>query len=220
MNETYYPKALIASCLVAVALPAYSATISVSVEDADTDNLYDLTNVYGTLDWAYTSEGDINRKDGGSLIGTMPSSLTSASNRPDYGFSFSDGTDPVSGTVSNPTFRNGDTTVLITAPSANPFTIYFWGSVFNGVGMLTASINGVDDSVTYERGNDRAPGALFTILVNGANAGDTVTLDYVLDESTGNFSNVAFTAVGVVPEPTTALLVGLGSLALLRRRRR
>jgi len=221
MNETYNPKAsLIVSCLAAIALPAYSATISVSVEDADSENLYDLTNVYGTLDWAYTSENDINRKDGGSLIGTMPSSLSSAGNRPDYGFTFSDGTDPVSGTVTDPTFHNNDTFLSITAPSAGSFTIYFWGTAWNSVGTLTASINGASDAASITRLNDRSPGALFTILVDGANANDTVSIEYVQTESLGGFDSVAFTAVGVVPEPTTALLVSLGSLALLRRRRR
>lgn len=226
MNKTLKSKSLIASCLAALSLPAYSATIVVSVQDADTSAPYDLTNVWGTLDWAYTSEGNTNRKDGGSLISTMPSSLGSAAQRPGYGFTFADGESPETGTITNPTFANAQSiTVTVAAPSANPFTIYYWGSVFQATGTLTATISGdsATDSASYTlAGSTRSPGALFTIVVDPNEMGDIVTLTYVTSDPTAsnpNNSNVALTAIGVVPEPATALLGGLGFLIMLRRRR-
>lgn len=226
MNKTHKSKLLIISCFAALSLPAYSATLVVSVQNADTTTPYDLTNEWGTLDWAYTSGGNINRKDGGSLIGTMPSSLGSAGQTPGYGFTFADGESPETGTITNPTFANEQSiTVTVTAPSANPFTIYYWGSVFQATGTLTATISGdsATDSASYTlTGSTRSPGALFTIVVDPNEMGDVVTLTYVMSDPTASnqaFSTVAFTAIGVVPEPTTALLGGLGFLMLLRRRR-
>ena len=199
-----------------------AATITVDVREVTPGGeTFDLTGEWGTLDWAYSHGGEVNEKAGADLISTpLPTGMTGDKN-PDYQFSFTDGTDPESGTISESGWINDDWSGTVTAPSAAPFTIYAWGTVFRGVAEFTATVGGVSDSATYELDhNDRDPGALFTINVNPDNAGDTVDLSYVLTESYATWSAAGFTAVSVIPEPTSLALLGLGLMALTLRRGR
>ena len=68
----------------------------------------------------------------------------------------------------------------------------------------------------YSESNPNGPGTL-RVDWDGTNP-----IAYVLIHDTGNFwvvDNISTDATGIVPEPTTISLIGLGGLALLRKRR-
>jgi len=222
MKKSHKIKALLVSCLAAVALPAYGATTITMTGPQDVrGQTFDLTNEFGTLDWAFVDESlSVNTKAGGNLISGFSgntSDLGNDSNKSTFGFT--DGTGPVSGS-SLGMWINNDFNATVAAPGGS-FTIYFWGTVAGGTGTLTATIGDVSASEEYRHtGTAHRYTQLFTIDVEGANASDIVSLNYSVSDTTGQaWNRVHTSAIAVIPEPSSALLVGLGSLALLRRRR-
>jgi hypothetical protein len=238
-----------------------AALVSITSVDAVGTSAYNLTTL-GVNDWAYWNQtanpvsplpaAPTNRKNiapssfignisafgtgGGSVRGTTGGGPAA------YTFSFTDGTTPVNSSVSDlrglfntligSAGVNNGIQLTVTAPSANPFNIYVWGTAFQATANLTADVllgtpATATDSTQIGDG-DRLPGKVYTILVTPDFAGQQVNLRYVLSAPTdaGNanisLSGVAIGPATVIPEPSTlALLFGGSSFLgwrILRRR--
>jgi hypothetical protein len=233
------------------AAPASAALIAITAVSAVDTPDYDLTNVYGIDDWAYWSQtassltsplAPSNEKLNASLIGSITPfggggiRGTTATSVPDYDFLFSNGTSTVSGLVNNvpgvfntqlgTNGLNAGVQLSVIAPSADPFNVYVWATVFSGTSVLTADIGSATaTSPTYITSGTRAPGSLFTILVTPDNAGQVLNIRYGLTAQTDVNANASLSAVAVgpvpIPEPSTlVLLVGGGLLGFGAWRRR
>ena len=106
---------------------------------------------------------------------------------PIYDFVYSDGTTTASGSVSNPVGLLNRTLgagagvqVDVTAPTADPFTIYAWGAAFNATGALTATVGTASDTnSSLVQGGVRTPGKFYTINEVPDAAGQVVNLSMV-----------------------------------------
>lgn len=234
-------------CLLPLMVGASAQAAVISITSEDVGNVsFDLTNAYGTTDWAYWAQtttvtapaAPTNEKASASFIGSITAVAgtgvrgSSAAAKPQYDFAFTDGTSTVSGSVSdiiglfNQSLGTGgnDTGVQlnVTAPSADPFVIYVWGTSFQSTGNLTATIGAATQTdSTLVHGAVRTPGKLYTIAVTPDSAGQTVNVRMIHTGSTDSNSNASISAVAVVvPEPSTLAFVAIGSLALAFRRPR
>jgi len=230
-----------------------AATLSGSVSadsPFNTEKSFNLTDL-GTSDWAYWDTSDnpasgvaTNSKSGGSLIGDITAingtgiQGTGSSTKPAASFSFTDGTSPVSGSVSQVTGLFNKTlgtegvgvSLTINLATTDEYTIYLWASAFDvQTGTLTASLNGATDYITTISDASVSDGVkdtyLITIVASANQPGDDLTIDLVntVDGNSGSFGHVILNAAAVaVPEPaTTALIVpGLGFLCVLVMRKR
>lgn len=228
-----------------VASSAQAAVISITSEDVGNVS-FDLTT-YGTSDWAYWAQtadpltaplAPSNEKASAGFIGSITAVAgngirgSTSTTKPPYDFSFTDGSSTVSGSVSDiigvfnrslgTTGNNTGVQLDVTAPSADPFVIYVWGTSFQSTGNLTATIGiATDNDSTLVHEGTRSPGKLYTIAVTPDSAGQTVNVRMMHTNSTNDFSNASISAVAVVvPEPSTLAIVAVGSLALALRRPR
>lgn len=234
-----------------MAASANAALVSITSVNAVSTPVYDLTNVYGLDDWAYWAQTadpitgspvlPTNEKLGASLIGGITTvgggnvRGTTANGPPIYSFAFADGTTPLNDTVSslpgvfNTQLGSGGVgkgiELTVTAPSADPFYVYLWGTAFQATASLTATVGtATDTDSSYVGGDSRAPGQFYTIHVTPDNAGQAVNLQLLMSAQTNGNANVSISAVAIstIPEPgTMALLLGGGVLGLhiLQRRR-
>ena len=225
------------------------AVINVSAEH-NPSGTYNLTTTHGTQDWAIWDSAQAApglRKDGGTTIGDMSqingdstfristaAPGTGTSTTPEYSLTYTDGTSP------NTTGDIGASLALynilesvnsglgfdVTATSADPFTVYMWGSVYRGTGTLTvtdvATPTTFDSlasaAVSIENGGDAF---LYTTTISGHSVNDVFSFGFVLtDDGPGANSRTGIQAVSVIPEPSTTALLGLGGLALILRRRK
>lgn len=233
---------LLGGAVFSIAPMAPAAVVSIS--SVASTGVYDLTNVYGTGDWAYweNNAGDngapLNQKAGADLIGDMSilnsttgSSLggTSGTKNGDNNFSFTDGTTPVSGSINEvvglwnaplDTEGNG-LKVEVISPTADPFNIYVWAAAYAAEARLTAAVGTVTDSENFIVPAGRT-GYFYTIDVTPDSVGQvvTLTLDHFADNTAIGNSNVSLAAVAVTPEPASLSLSLLGGLMMLSRRRR
>lgn len=205
----------------------------------------------GTLDWIIwgttasgeiASKGATNSKSGGSLFGALGPATTGdirGGLSSTQQFTYTDGTSPVSETAAvtkglifdaNLESLNEGVRFTIAGDPTTERVLKIWGSGFDGVGTLTASLAGASNvnllSQTYgtPTGHTKSP-TLFTINYRPDTAGDLLTVQYVLTtNNAGANAHVGITAAAVsaVPEPSAAL-AGAGACAvmgMLRRRRR
>lgn len=225
---------------------ADAAVVSISSVNGQDAN-YDLTNTYGTSDWAYwastsatatASASPTNEKLGASLIGPITNSGgtgvrgSTSPTKPPYDFTFTDGVSPTSGTVNDiigmfnaaigPDGNGLGVQLNVTAPSADPFTIYVWGTAFQATASLTATAGAASQTdSTLTTAGTRSPGKLYTINVTPDNAGQVVNIKLLQSASTDAFSNVSLSAAAVaVPEPSALGLALFGILPWALRRRR
>lgn len=235
---------LLGTCL--LASPASAALVVVDYVSADGLS-FDLTTL-GTGDWAYWSTTSnpaggtpTNRQSGSTIIGDLTTvgggSLrgSSSSVQPTNQFTFSDGTSPSSGTVSQPTglFNTQLDSVGVgvalefTLPAAQTYQIHLWGSVLEGQGTLSTSLAGAADTDTVINATglstDLHKGAgEFTLTVTTDHPGDVLSVSFVLSQDLGNPAHtlISGATVTAVPEPASiSLLAALGCLLLVRRRR-
>lgn len=229
----------------------------ITITQQNTPNTtYDLSTL-GSLDWAIWNEkttsaafsgpyAPLNSKLGASLISDMSTynggllrGTTSLTTVPLYDFSYTNGTAPSTGSLNDPVgiFNNVTGTagvtadagvqVTLTAPSADPFLVYVWGTAFGSQVNLTATIGAATQSNTSYSTSAalRTPGSLYTLLVTPDSAGQMLTLNYFLESTaeagSGHVSLAAVAVTTAIPEPSMVLL---GALALpavwfVRRRR-
>lgn len=212
----------------AIAAPARAAIVSITSTVAADSPDYDLSNVYGTTDWAYWGQtastltspvAPTNTKSGSSLISSITAyggggvrGTTSTTALPDYDLAFTNGTSPASGLASNlaglfntqigSSAVGAGVQLTVTAPSAAPFDINVWVTAFSGTAVLTADIGAVSaTSPSYTTSGTRSPGNLYTIHVTPDSAGQLITLKYGLTSQTDtNNANASLTAVAIAPQ--------------------
>jgi hypothetical protein len=98
------------------------------------------------------------------------------------------------------------------------YEFYFFNPDWTGGATRTGFLDGSDDGVGNTFAIDQTPGAGDKIIKYAYNTGASTTFTMrATSNNTAGLHNFAF--VNVVPEPSAALLGGLGMLALLRRRR-
>ena len=122
------------------------------------------------------------------------------------------------------TFPSQTATVTIAQLPLNvDYTIYLSGHPNGASQDVTFAVTGAAESAQTLSGNVKldndgyAAGVDYTVF-NG-NTGALGQIVYTQTSLTGNFSGSAGFQLDVVPEPSVALLGGLGLLGLLRRRR-
>ena len=110
-------------------------------------------------------------------------------------------------------------TYNLTGLSTNTnYEFYFFNPDWSGAATRTGFLDGSDDGVGNTIAIDQTLGAGDKILKYAYNTGASTTFTMTAtSNNAAGLHNYAF--VNVVPEPSTALLGGLGTLALLRRRR-
>lgn len=238
--------------LLGLAVMAPAATITGSYTAIPSVTSYNLTAL-GTLDWAYwdvLSNSTItppaaptNEKSGGSLIsgigaiggisGTVRGST--ASTKPLGSYSFTDGTSPTSGSVTqatglfNATLNTLGTgvTVSVMLPAVQTYQIDVWGAAFDATATFQATLPGATaftNSTLSGPASGVKASALYTLLAKPDTAGDTLTINLTVSALDGaDLSHVILSGVAVSAVPTPAALPsGLGLLILMtiRRRRR
>lgn len=239
---------MIPSSLVAATLDGTYTEITSSNATADLTAL-------GQTDWAYWDTGanpatgvPANRKLGGSLIGDIypigGSGLrgSSSTTQPENSFTFSDGTSPMMGSVSQPTGvfnqtldSNGTGVGLdILLPSANAtYTVSVFGAAFGGDAEFTAMLDGAMDytnTTLSDTGSNPKDAALYTLEVVPDSPGDILSLSMLLQNSTSQFGHTLINGVAVtqvnnlVPEPVsiaiwTLLGLSLAGFGYVRRQR-
>ncbi|MDF3129359.1 hypothetical protein P0Y35_09140 [Kiritimatiellaeota bacterium B1221] len=222
---------------------------------------YDLTAA-GGLDWAYWSSTSTNSfsgtpsnaKSGGTLIGNLTAAGGSylrgsnSSTKPVTDFSYSDGSSPASGSVTNISgvFNNNlgslgtGAEVVITLPDAGTlYEVKVWvsgyaiGGGFNRTGLMTAALTSggaaafTDSSLNSDEATPKEDG-FYTFSASSDVNGDTLTLNYVLANGAGaNSSGNAHTilsaaTVAVIPEAASAyyLLMAMGLVLVVLRKRK
>ncbi len=85
----------------------------------------------------------------------------------------------------------------MTAPTADPFKIYVWGTAFRATGTLTATVGAASASNAQLALASRTPGRFYTITVDPDSAGQTVNLKMVVTNVAGTFANVSIAGVAV-----------------------
>ena len=208
--------------ILAFGASANAAIISITSQNSVDSPDYDLTNVYGTSDWAYwngTPNGGVplNQKSGATLIGNLSvvgagalQGSSSTTGLPVHDFVFTDGT---SGTETSPKsniiglFSNSLNTVgsgvqvSVTAPTAEEFSVYLWATGFEADGTLTATVGAASASnSSLDQSSTRDPGRFYSILVDPDFAGQVVNLSLTMtgDNTPGSgSSHVAIAAVAV-----------------------
>jgi hypothetical protein len=102
------------------------------------------------------------------------------------------------------------------------YTLYLYGAGDNANQRTTFTVGGVSQSTTGVTGpHDLTEGVDFVVFENVLASGGFIGINYTLagGASEGHFNG--FQLMEIVPEPSSALLVGLGGLlAACRRRRR
>lgn len=234
-------------CLLPMLVLSTTQAAVISITSEDVGNVSFDLSTYGTSDWAYWAQtadpltaplAPSNEKASAGFIGSITAVAgtgirgSGSATKPPYDFSFTDGTSTVSGSVSdiigvfNRSLGSGGNNtgvqLDVTAPSAEPFVVYVWGTSFQATGNLTATAGAASQTdSTLVHGGTRSPGKLYTIAVTPDSAGQTVNVRMIQTNSTDANSNASISAVAVVvPEPSTLALVALGSLALGLRRPR
>lgn len=227
---------------------ASAAVLSVSptTATAQADNLTFDIAAAGGLDWALWKKvtADTNKEvpTNSKLNGTAISDLsafggaginTSGNSVPNWDFSYSGGTSPASGTLTdvNGVFNSTLSTkgvglsFTVTLPTTDLYQISIWTAGYGMSGLLTASMPGASDSTgsfTADTGGIKDM-FLFTINAQADVAGQAVTVSVVNNSTTGATasSHVIISAIAVqqIPEPSALALCSLGVFGLLRRRR-
>jgi len=213
---------------VVAALFAVSAT-GATIEgyfsgNAAATGTYNLSEL-GSEDWVYwdtDSSGGTpsNSRQVGNLISNAVLVGTGSLARPSTAnynttldFTYTDGVDPSSGTVSKPSgvFNNEFTAgngvgVVIDLPSTKTYQITIFVSGYDAVaGTLTASLPGATDFVNaeYKDGTSSVKdSAFFTLFVTADNAGDDLTIEFIKHMNNANqydFVILAGVAVGIAP---------------------
>ena len=180
----------------------YSAGQSYSV------NLDKLDETYETLDWIYYGkENYIERKNGGSLLGTFSGQKESDFYDYRVGIGWSDGTttkENASGRVDGITLKNGSFTVKVT--SDVKYIAIFTG-VYHGTNTTTISYNGaVCATVTFENNGDndainKNKQVIFTPDIDkliGTEMEFTISFEVSGESSHGWADNISLVAVAVV----------------------
>jgi hypothetical protein len=98
------------------------------------------------------------------------------------------------------------------------YTFYFFNPDWGNGSTRTGLLDGSDDGVGNTFAVDQNPGTGNNIVQYAYNTGASTTFTMTVTSDTGDTLH-KYAFVNVVPEPSTALLGGLGMLALLRRRR-
>ena len=198
--------------------------------NATATNTYDLT-VLGSEDWVYWGKDasggtPSNSKSGGTLIGNAMVAGTGGFFRPStnsinttFDFTFTDGSDPESGTVSKPsgvansayTANSNGVSVVIDLPSTNTYQITIFVSGYDtAAGTLTASLSGATDYVNaeYQDGSSSAKdSAFFTLFVTADNAGDDLTIEFIkgMDNPSRGYDFLILGGVAVGMAPSSSL---------------
>ncbi len=223
---------------------ASAATISISLEQIDRSALngalgtFDLTQGGLALDWLKPVGGNLTfaEKDGVDLLTlTAQGTTNTPGTYADDGFRFTwEGGDANS--LSGSSFQGSNFSglgqnigfrVTYTAPAAGDFTLTWYGAANNTDRWgLTASLGDATDflgagtNVGTTSGNGAVDELIWTVTGTADTPGQVLTLDFVKTSATSGGA-IAITGVTVVPEPSTAaiLLVGTVGYALQRRRR-
>lgn len=185
-----------------------------------------------------------NDKSGGTIISSLSvvgsgSGLRGSTSADANGrYTWTDGTSPVSGSnvnlsgglvFSNTLGQNGQGfSFTLQGNPLTPYYVVLHAGGFAATGTLTLFLNGVqmvsDSSLVFANIGPKQVAA-YQILFQPDNLTDVLTVQFtsssVLDTS---FSHVGIEAVtvgltSVIPEPSVALLGGLGSLLVFRRRK-
>lgn len=236
--------------LLALGMTAASDGATISIGDAvsSASNVtYDISS-YGALDWAVWQKAAgtnaaynvaTNSKNGATavsdlfLVGTGSGFRASTTSTPNWDFTFTDGTSPTAGTISDangvfhPTIGSSGKGVglTVTLPTTSTYRITLFVAGYSTTSNLAVSLAGAttlnNTSFTPVVSNPKSM-AYFTIDATADTAGDVLRLEFTNTSATSSDSHVMISAVAVqmIPEPSSAMLA-LGTLAggLLVRRR-
>ncbi len=199
----------------ALATSAQAASVLVNNSSFEADVLGDGSlNVAAPTGWTWDTAGD------GGYVGPFnPSSAHFTVGVPDGDNSlFQNGPESVSQTL--PTVLVADTLYTLTVAVGDRLDTTFSGyaiELFAGATLLA----GIDSTTGPVPGNDSWTDVTLTYTSGSSVTADPlqIRLRSLSDGTQTNFDNVRLDGT-LVPEPSTALLGGLGVLALLRRRRR
>jgi hypothetical protein len=238
-------KSFLIGVLLSMALvgPGYSAVLTGSV-NIDPPLGVNLTTS-GSLDWAIwntTSSTALSERaptntksDGAGLIGDISGLGGSSGSVRGYGgaeqtYSYTDGvspetlTDSTQGFVGNATLDSvgAGVTLTIVGDPFQPLRVDIWTTGFRATGELTASLEGAANVVllsSYEA--DKVP-ALFSFVFQPDEISDVLTISYIMTVDAGTSAHVGIQAIAVsaVPEPSAALLLAGGLIAVVVFRRR
>ena len=119
----------------------------------------------------------------------------------------------------------GFTAIDLTNQAFAPLTVEIWygGTAANaadGATLDTTIGASLASAVTYtstDITNNAATNLVATLNFTGATSGDAIWLSF--GKLTAGTTVAGFDNVSIVPEPSSALLLGIGALALLRRKR-
>ncbi len=231
----------LAAGLVAAAISSSTqAAVLTGSYDANPGTSFNLTDL-GSSDWAIFASADgshTNSKAGGSAISNavvVGGGTGRTVGGPGVTYSFSDGTNPVSGSISPVGFANdlfhtagAGFQFQVTNPTTSTMTVNVFVSGYEtGNNTFTASRPGADDYVQTSSSyasNPAKPIRVYTLqftpdAVDGVSNVLTVRYEMtgILDHGNGHVLLSAVTAY--VPEPATMAIVGMGGMLLLRRKR-
>lgn len=121
-----------------------------------------------------------------------------------------DGTVPSGGVV----------TYMLTGLTANTnYEFYFFSPELFGAANRTGSLNGSDDGIGNDYAISQHTVSGDQIIKYAYNTGASTSFTMTVTSDTVNTSIHNFAFVNVIPEPSSAILGGLGLLCLLRRKR-